>query len=150
MKEIKQLLAITNSLKEKHHRNFTLDGKLVGDIGEVLVAEKYGLKLLVENEKLHDAEELASGRMVQIKSSFGGRSYFPCGDVPDYYIGIHINEDGTFEELFNGPGAYIVENYILKRNLQATEKRYLYNLSGNVLRELNANVPATDKINEVQ
>ena len=44
MQEIKQLIAITQSLKEKykhHNKNFTLDGKLVGDIGEVLVAEHY-------------------------------------------------------------------------------------------------------------
>lgn len=49
MKEIKQLLSITKLLKDNplnHGRTFTLDGKLVGDIGEVLASEKYGLELL--------------------------------------------------------------------------------------------------------
>lgn len=84
MEEIKQLLAITKKLQEKynhHNKNFSLDGKLVGDIGEVLAAEKYGLRLLEENAAVYDAEEIATGRMVQIKSSqiqqlfpFWGRS----------------------------------------------------------------------------
>jgi len=36
MKEIKQLLEITQRLREQYKRGFTLDGKLVGDIGNVL------------------------------------------------------------------------------------------------------------------
>ncbi len=40
MKEIKQILAITKKLKVKYGRNFLLDGKLVGDIAEVLAKEK--------------------------------------------------------------------------------------------------------------
>jgi hypothetical protein len=60
MKEINELLVITQKLREKYKkygRQFTLDGKLVGDIGEVLAAEKYGLDLLGENEPMHDAVE---------------------------------------------------------------------------------------------
>ncbi|WP_409260150.1 DUF6998 domain-containing protein [Pseudomonas sp. KCJK8806] len=26
---------------------------------------------------------------------------------PDYYLGIRMNRDGTFEEIYNGPGALI-------------------------------------------
>ena len=73
MEELKQLLAITQKLKDKYihlNKQVSLDGKLVGDIGEVLAAEKYGLRLLEENAVTHDAEEIATGRMVQIKSTF--------------------------------------------------------------------------------
>ena len=52
MQEIQQLLAITKQLLDNPNcqgRKFSLDGKLVGDIGEVLAAEKYGLELLSEN-----------------------------------------------------------------------------------------------------
>jgi hypothetical protein len=48
MQEIKQLLSITKTLKEKYNRSFSLDGRLVGDIGEVLAAEKYCLELLAK------------------------------------------------------------------------------------------------------
>ncbi|MBL0202395.1 MAG: hypothetical protein IPP81_20235 [Chitinophagaceae bacterium] len=121
MEEIKQLLAITQKLKEKYvhlNKNFSLDGKLVGDIGEVLAAEKYGLKLLQENAPVHDAEEIATGRMVQIKSTFKGYCYFPFGDdrIPEYFLSILIDEEGEISEIFNGPGRLVVDQYILKDN----------------------------------
>ena len=150
MEEIKQLLAITKKLKEKYihlNKQFSLDGKLVGDIGEVLAAEKYGLKLLNENAPVHDAEEIATGRMVQIKSSFKGYCYFPFGDdrIPEYFLGIVIDEDGKIEELFNGPGSFIVEHYILRNSLTPYKNAY-YNLSKGVLERLNNDVAEKDKI----
>jgi hypothetical protein len=120
MQEIQQLLAITRALKEKYNRSFSLDGRLVGDIGEVLAAEKYGLELLSENAFKHDAKEIATGRMVQIKASFKNNSYFPFGEdkVPDYFLSINILENGDIEELFNGPGSFILEHYIYKNGLK--------------------------------
>ena len=147
MKEIRQLLNITMSLKEKYGRNFSLDGKLVGDIGEVLVAEKYGLKLLSENEPIHDAVEKSSGRNVQIKASFKNYSYFPYADDkrPDYFISVNILENGELEELFNGPGQFLFEKYILARGLKDYKKTY-YTLSKGILKDLNSKVPKKDKI----
>lgn len=151
MEEIKQLLEITKKLKDQHQRSFTLDGKLVGDIGEVLAAEKYGLILLPENNHKHDAKQISTKRLIQIKSSFSDRSYFPCDEnkIPDYYLAVKINEDGTLEELFNGTGKYVFDNYIKKEGLKANPNRYLYTLSGNKLRKLNEEVNAEDKIKEV-
>ena len=49
-------------------RKFTLDGHLVGSIGEVLAAHYYGLTLLPSSAPVHDA--IASdGRMVQVKAT---------------------------------------------------------------------------------
>jgi hypothetical protein len=147
MQEIKQLLSITKTLKEKYNRSFSLDGRLVGDIGEVLAAEKYGLELLNENAFKHDAKEIATGRMVQIKASFKNNSYFPFGEdkIPDYFLSINILENGDIEELFNGPGTYIVEHYIKPRKLKHYKNTY-YTLSKGVLRELNKEVLEKDKI----
>lgn len=153
MEEIKQLLAITQKLKDKYkhlNKQFSLDGKLVGDIGEVLAAEKYGLKLFEENTQIHDAEELATGRKVQIKSSFKGYSYFPCGKerIPDYFLSIAINEAGEITELFNGPGQFIVGNYIEARKIKPYKNSY-YTLSKGVLVKLNKLVDKNDKIQDV-
>ncbi len=148
MKEINELLEITKKLKEKYDRNFTLDGNLVGDIGEVLAAEKYGLELFKKNTHVHDAFELSTKRLIQIKSSFSNTSYFPCNNVPDFFLAIQILNDGTIEELFNGKGSFIVTNYIKKRGLKANG-RYLYTLSGEILRKINKDVPTQDKIKEV-
>lgn len=150
MEEIKQLLAITQKLKDKYihlNKNFSLDGKLVGDIGEVLAAEKYGLKLLGENAEIHDAEELSTGRMVQIKSTFKGNSYFPYGDnrKPEYFLSIAINNEGEITELFNGPGHYVLEHYILKNSLKPYKQLY-YTLSKGELLKLNKDVPENEKI----
>jgi len=145
MKEIKQLLKITDKLRKEYGRNFTLDGKLVGDIGEVLAKEKYGLILYDENEPIHDGKEIDTERKVQIKSSFKNYSYFPYAEVPDYFLSLNITADGELEELFNGPGQYIVEHYIIARNLTAYNKTY-YTLSKGVLQKLNKKVPEEDKI----
>lgn len=150
MEEIKQLLAITQKLKDKYihlNKQFSLDGKLVGDIGEVLAAEKYGLKLLDENAPIHDAEELTTGRKVQIKSSFKDNCYFPCGDnrVPDFFLSVVISEEGEIAELFNGPGQFVFDHYIIKNKLKPYRNSY-YTLSNGVLRKLNAEVDEKDKI----
>ncbi len=148
MKEIKELLEITQKLREKYEgKNFSLDGKLVGDIGEVLCAEKYGIELYPENEPIHDGEEKSTGRKVQIKATFKGYSYFPHGKErqPDYFLSVNIKENGEIEELFNGPGQFIIDYYIKERGLKAYKNHY-YTLSKGVLMELNTKVPKEEKI----
>ena len=148
MEEIKQLLEITGKLRAKYkhlNKSFSLDGKLVGDIGEVLSAEKYGLELFGENTPTHDAKEIATGRMIQIKSSFKNYCYFPHNNTPDYFLAINITEKGEIEELFNGPGEFILKNYIDARNLKHYKETF-YTLSKGVLLELNQKVNPEDKI----
>jgi hypothetical protein len=154
MEEIKELLAITKKLKEKYvhlNKNFSLDGKLVGDIGEVLAAEKYGLELLPENTPVHDGKEKASNRMVQLKASFKGNCYFPFGEerIPDFFLAIEINEDGQITEMYNGPGRYLYENYILKKKLKPYKNSY-YNLAKGELKKLNASVLHQDKVKPIK
>jgi hypothetical protein len=151
MQEIKQLLEITQKLRNQHQRSFSLDGRLVGDIGEVLAAEKYGLELYTENTAIYDGFEKATGRKVQIKASFKNYSYFPFGadKIPDYFLSINILENGELEELYNGPGSFIVEHYIQKRNLKHYKETF-YTLSKGILRSLNKEVPVQDKIQEIK
>lgn len=150
MQEIKELLAITKKLKDKYihlNKQFSLDGKLVGDIGEVLVAEKYGIQLYEENKAVYDGFEIATERKVQIKASFKNYSYFPYGvdKLPDYFLSVNILEDGDLEELYNGPGSYLMEHYINKNNLKHYKESY-YTLSKGRLRTLNDLVPLEEKI----
>lgn len=154
MEEIRQLLDITKKLKEKYihlNKQFSLDGKLVGDIGEVLTAEIYGLKLLEENTPVHDAEEIATNRMVQIKSSFKGYYYFPFGEerIPEYFLSVQIEEDGNIIEIFNGPGRFVYERYILQDNIKPYKNSY-YTLSKGKLLSLNEQIPLEEKIKKVK
>ena len=149
MKEIKQLLNITKKLNTKYGRNFTLDGRLVGDIGEVLTAEKYGLTLYPENTPIHDAFVIKEPQKeVQIKCSFKGNFQFPYDEVPEYYLCSIINEDGSLEEVFNGKGQYVVDNYIKVRKLKGYKNSY-YTLSKNILNSLNKEYDNKDKIAEL-
>jgi hypothetical protein len=147
MQEIKQLLEITQKLRNQYQRSFSLDGRLVGDIGEILAAVKYGLELYSENTAVHDGFEKTTGRKVQIKASFKNYSYFPFGvdKIPDYFLSINILENGELEELYNGPGHYIVEHYIQKRNLKHYKETF-YTLSKGILKSLNKEVPDEEKI----
>lgn len=85
--------------------------------------------------------------MVQIKSSFKGYCYFPCGDdrVPDYFLSIVTLETGEIVELFNGPGRFIVDHYILKNKLVPYKNSY-YTLSRGILEKLNEQVDEKDKV----
>jgi len=141
-KALKQLQAIVVALQTSYpEKRFTLDGRLVGDLGEILVAEHYDLELLPGLTKHYDAIS-SDGRRVQIKTTMKGSLTFPCDHTPDYYIGIKINEDGSIIEVFNGPGAIAGK---LLRNRKVT-KTNLYSISINTLLRLNESISEPDRI----
>ena len=101
--KIRELYRITTELEEKYPgRYFTPDGHLVGSIGEVYAAEKYGLTLLEVNSEKHDALS-ADGRLIQIKITQTDR--ISIYSEPDYIIVMKIDRDGSIEEIYNGKGA---------------------------------------------
>ena len=83
------------------HRKFTPDGHLVGSIGEVLVADAYGLHLLPSSFEGHDAKS-NDGTLVQIKAT--QVKSIGISSKPDHLLVIQIQSDGSFREVFNGPG----------------------------------------------
>ncbi len=82
-------------------RRFTPDGHLVGSIGEVLVAHAYDLELLPSSYEGHDAKA-KDGRLVQIKAT-QVRS-IGISSQPIHLLVIQIQRDGSFDEIYNGPG----------------------------------------------
>ncbi len=89
-------------------KEFTIDGRLVGDIGEAIAQRDYDLTLYEGLEKEYDGET-QSGKKVQIKATF--RDSLTFKKVPDYYLGLRIFEDGTYAEIFNGPESIIADEY---------------------------------------
>ena len=66
---VKQLLHIVNQLQNAYpKKKFTLDGRLVGALGEILVETEYELELHEGLHKYHDAKT-PDGRQVQIKTT---------------------------------------------------------------------------------
>ena len=103
------------------NRAFTIDGRLVGDVGEVIAALEYDLVLHDVSQPTHDATT-ADGRNVQIKATFQDALTFKT--VPDYYLGFRLYPDGRHEEIFNGPGKLIYERYIKRKGIGVVLLRF--------------------------
>jgi hypothetical protein len=111
-------------------KEFTIDGRLVGDIGEVIAALEYDIKLSDILVAGHDGVT-TDGRRVQIKATFKDSLTFRT--VPDYYLGFKLYKDGRHEEIYNGPGKYIYDRYKDRRgigiNLLSFPNKELYKMS---------------------
>ena len=100
--KIQQLYQIVDELETAYpEKHFTLDGILMGNLGEVYAAEKYGLMLLPESSKTHDAVT-ADGKLVQIKVTQGKQ--IGLRSEPDYLLVLQVLRDGSFVEIYNGEG----------------------------------------------
>lgn len=85
-------------------RKFTLDGHLVGSIGEVVAAYMFGLDLMPASTLGHDALA-ADGRRVEIKLTQG--KSVALRHAPDHMIALHRPKGGPVRVVYNGPGAVV-------------------------------------------
>ena len=82
-------------------RKFTLDGHLLGSLGEVIAAEKFGLTLHKMSERGMDAFD-SEGKPVEIKIT-GGKQvamYGPCRTL----IALRLLPPDKVEVVYHGPG----------------------------------------------
>ena len=77
---------------------------MVGSIGEVLASYYYGIILSPASTAVHDGISL-NGTKVQIKATQG--KTIGIRSCPDYLLVLHIKRDGSFEEVYNGPGEIV-------------------------------------------
>ncbi|MEP9397613.1 hypothetical protein [Mesorhizobium sp. KR2-14] len=105
---VAELVTARNKLRE-HYKgaglNFTLDGNLVGDIGEAVAAELFGIKLVAANGAGVDGHA-ADGRSVQVKVTGTGRGpVFRCVDTrADHLLFFDIDFGKLRGKIvFNGP-----------------------------------------------
>ncbi len=122
-------------------RAFTIDGRLVGDVGEVIAALEYDLILGDVSRPTHDAST-PDGRKVQIKATFKDSLTFRS--VPDYYLGFKLYADGRHEEVFNGPGRLIYERYAKRKGIGVV----LLCFPTSELRRLSGQVPPRERISK--
>jgi hypothetical protein len=105
----------------------------------VIAALEYDIELFDVLRKGHDGQT-PDGRLVQVKATFKGSLTFKS--VPDYYLGLKLHEDGSFEEIYNGPGKVIYEKYRYRSGIG----KELLSFPNADLRQLSASVPANDRI----
>lgn len=139
---IQELYSIVNKLERTYKgRKFTLDGHLVGSIGEVLASYYYDLELLPASTEKHDATT-KNNRLVQIKATQGNS--VGLRSEPDYLIVIKILRDGSIEEIYNGPGDLAWNS---AGKMQKNGQRSIY-LSK--LKKLMNNIPESLRISRVK
>ncbi len=131
---VQQLYATVNELEEMFPgRHFTPDGHMVGSIGECLVADAYDLELMTASNKGYDALT-KSGTQVEIKATQSNTAAFRS--EPEHTIVIKILPSGEFEEIYNGPGNIVWEQF-KDRKLPSNGQ---YQISFNKLKSLNQQV----------
>ena len=122
-------------------RHFTLDGHLVGSIGEVLAAYYYGIDLYEASEPVHDGED-KTGRKVQIKIT--QQDNIVISGKPDYLLVLYLTKTGDVYEVYNGPGEEPWEMY------PNEDKHNNRHMLVNKLMELDAKVATKDRIKVVK
>ncbi len=118
-KPLVKLYKARNELKDAFKDfSFTLDGKLIGDIGEAIAIQIFTLEKLETGAKAHDCKTLGKNpKFVQIKTT---QKKHKAGRIalgyskPEFenLIAIEINEDGMYEFIYNGRGNPITEKFL--------------------------------------
>ena len=138
---IRELYSIVEKLEQNFPgRRFTLDGHLVGSIGEVLAAHYYGLKLLPASTKGHDATAV-DGRLVQIKATQGTR--IALRNKPEHLLVFRLLPDGQTNEVYNGPGELA---WAIRGKEQSNGQSQI---SVSRLTQLMEGIPDTDRLGRV-
>ncbi len=89
--------------------NFTLDGNLVGDIGEAYAKAHFSLEKIDGNSKAHDFKA-PDGRCVQVKMTQKKTLGLGLSDPSfDYFIALYLGEDGDIHVIYNGKGSRVYE-----------------------------------------
>lgn len=106
--KIQRLYQVVFELEEAFPgRRFTLDGHLIGSIGEVLAEHHFGLLLFPGSTETHDAKS-PCGKRVQIKATQG--KSVGIRSEPEHLIVLKILSTGKFKTVYNGPGQLAWDN----------------------------------------
>jgi hypothetical protein len=119
---------------EFSQRRFTIDGRLVGDIGEIIAAADFDIQLDDVSQAVHDGRTPA-GHGVQIKATFQNDLTFKT--TPEFYLGFKLFQDGRHEVVFNGPGQIIFDHYAHRVGIGSKLLRF----PNSVLKKLSADIP---------
>ena len=132
---IRDLYKLVGALEQMFPgRPFTPDGHMVGSLAECYAECHYDLELYPCSNPGHDAKGLDCD--VEIKATQGDRVALRSG--PEHLLVFRLHKNGTFEEVYNGPGAPVwalVEGRTKPSNGQ-------YQVSLTTLQRLMESVPA--------
>jgi hypothetical protein len=136
-----ELLAARNHVRAHYNKilaashsdaelRFTLDGNLVGDIGEALALELFGVRLIKTKSTEGIDGYAPDGRTVQVKATGTGRgpAFRNTETRADHLLFFELDfENGFGTVVFNGPEQYAVamlpKQFVGQRSLSAAQIR---------------------------
>ena len=121
------------------NRQFTIDGRLVGDIGEIIAATEFDVILDEVGQAGHDGKT-SDGRLVQIKATFQDKLTFR--KTPQLYLGFKLYPNGGHDVIYNGPGHFIFQEYQHRQGIGVNLLRF----PNSRLKELSADIPDKDRV----
>jgi hypothetical protein len=124
-------------------RHFTPDGHMVGSLGEVYAAWRYGINLYPPSHPVFDGNK--DGKEIQIRTTQRDNSYVRAVAVGGMLLVLKVNPDGTFEEVYNGYAHRVWHAVSHKK----ANKLGQISISLKQLRALQEQVPEEEKISEV-
>lgn len=119
-------------------RPFTPDGHMVGSLAECFAEYYYDLKLFACSYPGHDA--YTSDCKVEIKATQG--TSVALRSEPDMLLVLKLLRDGSFEEIYNGPGAPVWA--LVESKPKPINGQYKIGLAQ--LRKLMQNVPLEQRL----
>lgn len=120
---------------------FTIDGNIVGDIGEAIAEGAFGLTKLSSGTRDHDMRA-PDNRLVQVKTTQSAPASrgVGLGLIKRSFVHllvIEFNREGYYEVLYNGPGHYVDAARSHKKSAS---------LSRNQLRACQEKVPMNERL----
>ena len=125
------------------NRHFTLDGHLVGSIGEVVASYHYNIGLSKASQKTYDGLYIneKNGTKIEVQIKITQQDSIVLHEVPEHLIALYLRKDGTVYEIYNGSGDI---DYIKKKKKDGYGNRHLSILQ---LMEANKREESNSKIN---
>ncbi len=144
VKKIEQLFEIVDELKLNYpKKEFTLDGRLVGDIGEILAEQIYQIEIFNKVVKDYDAKTEYDESLVQIKTTMKDSIWYPRDKHPERLLAIEVSKQGKVKELYNGETSPFIK-YLEKR--KRNESYNYYTITKGILIKLNKEVDEKTRI----
>lgn len=127
--KLKELYDIVSELeKEFPGRKFSLDGHLLGSIGEAFAEYYYGIKLALNGTKCHDGTAEVGGKTVNVQIKITQGTSVDINEVPEYLLVLFLKKkSGKVFEVYNGPGETVLKDS--KRTKNGWYSRCLSKLS---------------------
>lgn len=106
-----ELLAKIGRAQGAEHLQFTLDGRLVGDIGELIAARYFDVDLHRKQQGRHDGVCHIGTREYGVQIKCRVKSWvFDFSSQPELLLVIWISADWqTWDVLYNGPGTVVTK-----------------------------------------